>query len=185
MDENEATRRSSAATSGGEIQRRNERRLTPRPSREGDLTVDQLTAEQVAEFKEAFALFDKDGDGTITYQELAHVMRGLGQNPTEEEVKNMIDEVDSDGNGSIEFAEFLLLISNKLRTEDIQDEMNDAFKVFDKNGDGVLTPTELREMLEKFGEKMKQEDIDEFIRTADKDGDGRIDYEEFVNILMQ
>ena len=51
----------------------------------------------VSEFKEAFALFDKDGDGTITAKELGAVMRGLGQNPTEEEINGMIEEVDTDG----------------------------------------------------------------------------------------
>ena len=49
------------------------------------------------EFKEAFSLFDKDGDGTITTKELGTVMRSLGQNPTEAELRDMINEVDADG----------------------------------------------------------------------------------------
>lgn len=49
------------------------------------------------EFKEAFSLFDKDGDGTITTKELGTVMRSLGQNPTEAELQDMINEVDADG----------------------------------------------------------------------------------------
>lgn len=59
--------------------------------------ADQLTEEQIAEFKEAFSLFDKDGDGTITTKELGTVMRSLGQNPTEAELQDMINEVDADG----------------------------------------------------------------------------------------
>uniref|UniRef100_A0A8C7B385 EF-hand domain-containing protein n=1 Tax=Neovison vison TaxID=452646 RepID=A0A8C7B385_NEOVI len=62
--------------------------------------ADQLTEEQIAEFKEAFSLFDKDGDGTITTKELGTVMRSLGQNPTEAELQDMINEVDADGEGS-------------------------------------------------------------------------------------
>lgn len=61
------------------------------------LKADQLTEEQIAEFKEAFSLFDKDGDGTITTKELGTVMRSLGQNPTEAELQDMINEVDADG----------------------------------------------------------------------------------------
>ena len=64
--------------------------------------ADQLTEEQIAEFKEAFSLFDKDGDGTITTKELGTVMRSLGQNPTEAEPQDMINEVDADGAGTIE-----------------------------------------------------------------------------------
>uniref|UniRef100_A0A8W7P0Y8 EF-hand domain-containing protein n=1 Tax=Anopheles coluzzii TaxID=1518534 RepID=A0A8W7P0Y8_ANOCL len=60
-------------------------------------SADQLTEEQIAEFKEAFSLFDKDGDGTITTKELGTVMRSLGQNPTEAELQDMINEVDADG----------------------------------------------------------------------------------------
>ena len=65
--------------------------------------ADQLTEEQIAEFKEAFSLFDKDGDGTVTTKELGTVMRSLGQNPTEAELQDMINEVDADGNGTIDF----------------------------------------------------------------------------------
>ena len=67
--------------------------------------ADQLTEEQIAEFKEAFSLFDKDGDGTITTKELGTVMRSLGQNPTEAELQDMINEVDADGSGTIDFPE--------------------------------------------------------------------------------
>jgi calmodulin len=68
--------------------------------------ADQLTEEQIAEFKEAFSLFDKDGDGTITTKELGTVMRSLGQNPTEAELQDMINEVDADGKRFVFFHQF-------------------------------------------------------------------------------
>merc|ERR1712118_262062 len=77
--------------------------------------ADQLTEEQIAEFKEAFSLFDKDGDGTITTKELGTVMRSLVQNPTEAELQDMINEVDADGNGTIDFPEFLSLMARKMK----------------------------------------------------------------------
>uniref|UniRef100_A0A8D0BZT6 Calglandulin n=1 Tax=Salvator merianae TaxID=96440 RepID=A0A8D0BZT6_SALMN len=60
----------------------------------------RLTEEEIAEFKEAFSLFDKDGDGAITTKELGTVMRSLGHNPTEAELQGMINEADSNGSGT-------------------------------------------------------------------------------------
>jgi calmodulin len=61
------------------------------------MCANDSTPDIFAEFKEAFSLFDKDGDGTITTKELGTVMRSLGQNPTEAELQDMINEVDADG----------------------------------------------------------------------------------------
>jgi calmodulin len=71
--------------------------------------ADQLSNEQIAEFKEAFSLFDKDGDGSITTKELGTAMRSLGRNP-EAELQDMINEVDQDGSGTIDFPEFLFFL---------------------------------------------------------------------------
>jgi len=94
---------------------------------------ERLTEEQIAEFKEAFALFDKDGDGTITTKELGTVMRSLGQNPTEAELQDMINEVDADGNGTIDFPEFLTLMARKMKDTDQEDELREAFRVVSFN----------------------------------------------------
>ena len=73
-----------------------------------------LTSEQIAELKEAFQLFDRDGDGTISTDELGIVLRSIGQNPTEKQIEDMIAEVDEDNNGYCEYDEFLLLMSKKI-----------------------------------------------------------------------
>ena len=98
--------------------------------------ADQLTEEQIAEFKEAFSLFDKDGDGTITTKELGTVMRSLGQNPTEAELQDMINEVDADGNGTIDFPEFLSLMARKMKDTDTEEELIEAFKVGPRSQQG-------------------------------------------------
>ena len=75
-----------------------------------------MTEEQIAEFKEAFSLFDKDGDGTITTKELGTVMRSLGQNPTEAELQDMINEVDADGNAHVGICDWVISLGfNKTR----------------------------------------------------------------------
>ena len=146
--------------------------------------VENLSEEQVGEFKEAFALFDKDGDGTITTKELGTVMRSLGQNPTEAELQDMINEVDVDGNGTIDFPEFLSLMARKMKDTDTEEELIEAFKVFDRDGNGLISAAELRHVMMNLGEKLTDEEADEMIREADIDGDGHINYEEFVRMMM-
>uniref|UniRef100_A0A8K9WS79 Calmodulin 1b n=1 Tax=Oncorhynchus mykiss TaxID=8022 RepID=A0A8K9WS79_ONCMY len=146
-------------------------------------TADQLTEEQIAEFKEAFSLFDKDGDGTITTKELGTVMRSLGQNPTEAELQDMINEVDADGNGTIDFPEFLTMMARKMKDTDSEEEIREAFRVFDKDGNGYISAAELRHVMTNLGEKLTDEEVDEMIREADIDGDGQVNYEEFVQMM--
>lgn len=92
-----------------------------------------------------------DGDGTITTRELGTVMRSLGQNPTEAELQDMINEVDADGNGQIDFPEFLTMMARKMKDTDSEDEIREAFKVFDKDGNGFISAAELRHVMTNLG----------------------------------
>ena len=85
--------------------------------------ANQLTDDQISEFKEAFSLFDKDDDGCITTKELGTVMRSLGQNPTEAELQDMINEVDADGNGTIDFPKFLNLMAKEMKDTDSEEDL--------------------------------------------------------------
>ena len=139
-----------------------------------------------------------DGDGTVTTIELGTVMRSLGQNPTEAELKDMINEVDADGNGTIDFPEFLTMMARKMRDSDSEAEIKEAFKVFDKDGNGYISAAELRQVMTslgvllllnlrplvlvlrsplRIGEKLTEKEVDEMIREADIDGDGQINYD--------
>ncbi|KAL7198469.1 hypothetical protein ACSBR2_020874 [Camellia fascicularis] len=153
-------------------------------SQKTNTMADQLTDDQISEFKEAFSLFDKDGDGCITTKELGTVMRSLGQNPTEAELQDMINEVDADGNGTIDFPEFLNLMARKMKDTDSEEELKEAFRVFDKDQNGFISAAELRHVMTNLGEKLTDEEVDEMIREADVDGDGQINYEEFVKVMM-
>lgn len=141
----------------------------------------EFTEEQIAEYKEAFSLFDKDGDGRITCNELGIVMKSLGQEPTENELKDMINEVDHNMSGTIEFDEFLLMM--KMKEKDSMEELKEAFKVFDKDGNGLISALELRTVMKKLGEKLTDEEIEEMIKEADIDGDGQVNYNEFVAMM--
>ena len=78
-------------------------------------------------------------------------MRSLGQNPTEAELQDMINEVDADGNGTIDFPEFLTMMARKMRDTDSEEEIKEAFKVFDKDGNGYISAAELRHVMTSLG----------------------------------
>lgn len=128
-------------------------------------------------------MLDKDGDGKITTKELGTVMRSLGQNPSESELTDMINEVDVDSDGSIDFPEFLTMMARKMKDTDSEAEIAEAFKVFDRNGDGKISAAELRHVLTSIGEKLSDADVDQMIREADVNNDGEIDIQEFTQLL--
>ena len=78
-------------------------------------------------------------------------MRSLGQNPTESELQDMINEVDVDGNGSVDFPEFLTMMSRKVGDADSEAEIKAAFQVFDKDGSGSISASELRQVMSSIG----------------------------------
>ncbi|PIA31617.1 hypothetical protein AQUCO_04900129v1 [Aquilegia coerulea] len=147
--------------------------------------ADLLTREQIDEFHEVFCWFDMDGDGCITIQELETVIRSLDQHPTEEDVlKQMISEVDVNRNGTIEFGEFLSLMARKMKEVDAEEELTEAFRVFDKDQDGYISATELRHVMLNLGETLTDEEVELMIKEADLDGDGQVNYEEFVRMML-
>ena len=85
---------------------------------------------KVDEVVEAFQIFDKDGDGSITTKELGTVMRSLGQNPSDDKIRQMIIDVDEDNSETIDTKEFLGLMAKKMKENDSEDELIEAFKMF-------------------------------------------------------
>ena len=111
-------------------------------------------------------------------------MNSLGQHPTKSELKEMIDEVDSDGNGKIDFSEFLTMMARKMKECDVVAEYKDAFSVFDKDGDGFISAVELKEVMLSLGEKTNDQYIKQMMLAADINKDGKIDFQEFMNMMQ-
>ena len=145
---------------------------------------DDLTEEQKAELKEAFSLFDKDGDGTITIDELSIVMKSIGQASSKEAIKEMIGDIDDDDDGEVSFEEFMKLMARKMKEGEMEEELIEAFKTFDANNNNYITEQELADILERYGEKMPRDEIHKMFLEADKTGDGTITFEEFVLMMM-
>jgi calmodulin len=135
---------------------------------------------EIDTWKEAFALFDKDGDGNISSEELGTVMRALGQSPTQAEVAEIVKEA---GSESIDFETFKNLMQKHKRNVDPEKELREAFKVFDKEGKGYVSTNEMRTVLTSMGEKLSEEEVDGILQSIDKDG--KISLEEFIEVLLK
>ena len=142
--------------------------------------AEKLTADRIAEIKETFSLYDKNGDGTITAKELGTVMRAMGENPSRSELRDMISAMDTDRNGVVDFPEFLRMIAKKLKDSRSAEEYRDTFRAFDRDGNGFISPAELKKAMRRLGEKLTDKEVDEMIKEADTNGDGQVSFEEFV-----
>lgn len=163
-------RRRSSAASGG--------------SEESINVYELLNEEQVAEFKEAFSLFDKNGDGSITTGELGTVMRHLGQDPSEEELTEMINKIDVDGDGTIDFEEYLQMMCMQMKTRDSEDEILSAMRrMFDTENTGYISQEQLKIILMGLEEDVTDAEIKEIQDEVDVGG-GMIDYALFVRMML-
>eukprot|EP00002_Diphylleia_rotans_P000718 TRINITY_DN10378_c0_g5_i1.p1 TRINITY_DN10378_c0_g5~~TRINITY_DN10378_c0_g5_i1.p1 ORF type:complete len:158 (+),score=50.15 TRINITY_DN10378_c0_g5_i1:74-547(+) len=147
-----------------------------------------LTESQIADLKEAFLLFDQDGNGEIAKDELQLVLRELGQNVTEDEVVEMMSRVDLDGSGSICLTEFIKMMSMSTKNVVTEEEILQGFKFFDKDGDGSVSKVELKRILDMIGEQLTEEEVEEMMAVAlDVSGpitSQVIQYEQFRRVVM-
>ncbi|XP_012507565.1 PREDICTED: centrin-1 [Propithecus coquereli] len=145
----------------------------------------ELTEEQKQEVREAFDLFDSDGSGTIDVKELKVAMRALGFEPRKEEMKKMIADVDKEGTGKISFNDFLAVMTQKMAEKDTKEEILKAFKLFDDDETGKISFKNLKRVANELGEHLTDEELQEMIDEADRDGDGEVSEEEFLRIMKK
>lgn len=145
----------------------------------------ELMPEQIADIQEAFALFDKENTGSISSKELKIAMRALGFEPKKEEIKKMISEINKDNSGLITYKDFLYLVTQKMADKDSKEEILKAFRLFDEDNTGKISLANLRSVAIELGENIADEEIQEMINEADKDGDGEINEEEFLHIMKK
>ncbi|XP_022146331.1 probable calcium-binding protein CML25 [Momordica charantia] len=139
---------------------------------------------QIAELEQVFKKFDVNGDGKISSSELGSIMGSLGQPATEEEIQNMIKEVDADGDGFIDLDEFIELNTKGVDSEEVLENLKDAFSVYDIDGNGSITAEELHEVLKSLGDECSLADCRKMITGVDRNGDGMISFDEFKVMMM-
>merc|ERR1711896_116615 len=120
--------------------------------RGGKKKAGQLSEEQLDEIREAFSLFDSDASGAIDVRELKAAMRALGFEVKNEELKKMVSDIDNDGNGTIEFTEFLSMMTGKMGEKDTCEDIEKVFKLFDDDSSSKITFKNLARVAEELGE---------------------------------
>ncbi|KAK6999836.1 calmodulin-3 [Biomphalaria glabrata] len=134
------------------------------------------------ELQEAFTM-NCSAENTIPPSKLGVVIRSIGRAPTEAQLQTLCREFESKGVRALNFQQVEAIITKYEFAPETPDALRDAFRIFDKDGNGLISASEIRHILCNLGEKLTDEEVDEMIREADLTGDGQINFEEFVRIL--
>ena len=117
-------------------------------------------------------------------RELGTVIRSLGQDPTEAELELMVRQADADGNGIIDFPEFLTMMARKMAAQDPDREINEAWGVF-STGLEFVPEFMIKKIMTNLGEELSDAALKELVREADLDGDGKIGYDDFYQTMKK
>uniref|UniRef100_A0A8C4WS37 EF-hand domain-containing protein n=1 Tax=Gopherus evgoodei TaxID=1825980 RepID=A0A8C4WS37_9SAUR len=137
----------------------------------------------LAELLDAFKEFDTDQDGFVSYKDLGACMRTMGYMPTEMELIEISQHIKMRMGGRVDFEDFVEMMGPKLREETAHmvgvRELKIAFRELDRNGDGEISSTELKDaLLALLGEQVPLPEVEEILRDVDLNGDGHVDFDE-------
>ncbi|EGR28784.1 protein kinase domain protein, partial [Ichthyophthirius multifiliis] len=143
----------------------------------------QLSENEISELGKLFRQLDKNGDGVLTIDEIRDGLTNSSDKNLEE-VRKVISSIDTDGSGKIDYTEFLAATMEKSLYMK-EDKLHQAFKMLDQDGNGKITKQELKAVLGRDQSFAKQNDNywDDMIKEVDKNGDGEIDYNEFIDMM--
>ncbi|KAK6953097.1 hypothetical protein Daesc_005397 [Daldinia eschscholtzii] len=144
----------------------------------------KLSPEEIQVFKELFDSYDTDKGGNISVEEFAKVMsQSPGKQPTEAEVQQIIKEVDLDGDGTINFNEFITMMTGQPYppVEKTEVDYAKAWKQFEPSLDGSITQSQLRQLVAELGETIGDVEIDQLVNNID--GEGKITFRDFETFM--
>ncbi|PKU76413.1 probable calcium-binding protein CML10 [Dendrobium catenatum] len=143
------------------------------------------TAEQMDELERVFRKFDSNGDGKISSSELRVIFESLGQPLAEEELLRMMGEADADGDGFVSLKEFIDLNTKMVDPSTALEDLRQAFSVFDRDRNGVISAEELALVMRDLGEVVSLAQCRKMIDGVDQDGDGLVNFEEFKVMMSK
>lgn len=136
-----------------------------------------LTPAELSGLQDAFDSFDLNHDGFVSDVELGQMFKSMGEEFTEKELKEMIEAIDEDQSGDVDFYEFLKMMTKSKNDATYKAELRELFRVFDTNRDGYISAVELRNAMKMVGEDLSDQEIALMMNYADTDRDGRISIE--------
>ncbi len=136
-----------------------------------------------AEFIEAFTFFDKENRNSISVENLKAIFKNIGHHPSRADLREMLREVVDKGD-EINLEQFLQLMSRRMKDVDTVEEVNEAFRFFDKDSSGLVSIVDLKKEMLLLGETMSPEDLQKMLEAADEDNDGLINYEDLVKKIV-
>jgi len=147
-----------------------------------------LESDEIKVLKICFNLFDTKKQDFLDADDLEDILRVFGFRPSKEELQEILEEIDEDGSGEIEFGEFCQLCAKFLVEEPDEEtmkaELKDAFRLYDKEGNGYITTGQIREIFMEVDPNIKAEDLDDVIDEIDEDGTGNLDFEAFCKLML-
>ena len=122
-----------------------------------------LSIDEIEEIKEAFDIFDIDKSGSISVAELVKSMETLGFNSKNPAIYKMISEMDEDGNGTIDFQEFLDMMTARISDQNTKEDLERVYKLFDVERNGQIQVADLKRVAKELGEDISEEELKEII----------------------
>jgi len=143
----------------------------------------KITEKQYSDANQIFNLFDKKGDGTVSTKDLGQIFKSLGLQVDGQKLKDWADDADEEASGFIRWEQFKSIFEYKLKEDEDEREIKEAFRVLDKGNKGVIAVEDLRWILRSLGDDLTDDEIEDMINETDTDGSGTVDYEEFRNLM--
>jgi len=152
--------------------------------------AEDLDKTQIEQLQQAFDAFDVDHRGYLTPEMVGTILGCFDQTISQTRILEIVNEVDEDGSGQIEFEEFIVLAAKflveeeEISAEQMQEELREAFRFYDREGNGTITTDVLRELVKELDDSLTEEQLDQVVAEMDNDGSGALDFDEFMEVMM-
>jgi len=145
-----------------------------------------MDSDQTETMKKVFAMFDQAKSGFVATDKFSNILNQLGSTFDEDELSSKIKEVDTAGEGKVNFEQFCSIVMCFMEEEDdeaMNEELKEAFRLYDKNGEGFITTQVLKEILKELDPKLSGDDLNSIVEEVDEDGSGTVDFDEFMEMM--